>query len=44
MVIDKNPYEGVAQFTTLERIFEVLRDNPVMDMVKRNPVTEHVTP
>jgi NADH-quinone oxidoreductase subunit B len=42
MVIDKNPYEGVAQFTTLERIFEVLRDNPVMDMVKRNPVTEHV--
>jgi NADH-quinone oxidoreductase subunit B len=42
MVTGKNPYGDVAQFTTLEQIFEVLRKNPAINLVKNNPVTEHV--
>ncbi|MBI5599866.1 MAG: NADH-quinone oxidoreductase subunit B [Deltaproteobacteria bacterium] len=29
MPVKNNPYEGVAQFTTLEGVFHFLRDNPV---------------
>lgn len=38
MVEDKNLVQGVAQFTTLEEIYAILRNNPVVEMVKRNPV------
>ncbi len=42
MITDKNPHDGVAQFTSLDSIFEVLRHNPVTDFVKGNPITEGV--
>ncbi len=42
MVTEKNPAEEAVQFTTLETIAEVLRSNPVMDTVKKNPIVGQV--
>ncbi|MEE9614288.1 MAG: NADH-quinone oxidoreductase subunit NuoB [Thermodesulfobacteriota bacterium] len=42
MITDRNKLEGVAQFTTLESIFEVVRNNPVVNTVKKNPAVEYV--
>lgn len=42
MVTGKNPAGEAVQFTTLETIAEVLRSNPVMDTVKKNPIVGQV--
>lgn len=42
MVAGKDPAEEAVQFTTLETIAEVLRSNPVMDIVKKNSIAEQV--
>lgn len=39
----QNPLEDAVQFTTLETITDVLRNNPLMDLAKNNIATEFVT-
>lgn len=39
---DKNPLEDTVMFTTLESIFDLLRNNPVLKSVKHNPMAGHV--
>jgi NADH-quinone oxidoreductase subunit B len=39
----KNPFEDAVQFTTLDTIADVLRNNPVMNKVKENAAAKFVT-
>jgi len=42
MQLRKNPIEESVLFTSLENIAEALRNNPLVNSIRENPVTEHV--
>ncbi len=40
--LSTNPLEGAVLFAKMDDVFEFLRDNPVINIVKKNPVTKGV--
>lgn len=42
MKIVENPVENAVQFTTLENIADVIRNNPVTEKMRENPVSKYL--